>query len=169
MVGGEPFDRCGVQFSFAYESESMPDVATTARPIQQFGALCVRYTIEGPEVLLVTTRETKRWMIPKGWPMAGLKPRKVAEQEAWEEAGVVGRVKKLPIGDFVYDKVLGDGSKVRPTVAVFLLEVRRQWKRFPESAQRRTAWLTPLEASRLIDEPDLERLILKFGRSVRPA
>jgi len=101
--------------------------------------------------------------------MAGLKPRKVAEQEAWEEAGVVGRVKKLSIGDFVYDKILGDGSKVRPTVAVFLLEVRRQWKRFPESAQRRTAWLTPLEASRLIDEPDLERLILKFGRSVRPA
>jgi 8-oxo-dGTP pyrophosphatase MutT (NUDIX family) len=139
----------------------------TAEPIQQYGALCFRYTVLGPEVLLITTRETKRWMIPKGWPISGLKPRKVAEREAWEEAGVIGRANKKPFGDFVYDKVLDDGSEVRPVVAVFLIEVRRQRKRFPEMAERLAAWLSPVDAAHRVDEPELERLILKFARLAR--
>jgi 8-oxo-dGTP pyrophosphatase MutT (NUDIX family) len=105
-------------------------------------------------------------MIPKGWPISGLKPRKVAEREAWEEAGVIGRAKKKPFGKFLYDKLMQDGSGARPVVAVFLLEVRRSRKRFPEMAQRASVWLTPSEAARRVDEPDLERLLLKFGRMV---
>ncbi|QND41528.1 NUDIX hydrolase (plasmid) [Rhizobium leguminosarum bv. viciae] len=139
------------------------------RPIQQYGALCFRNTPVGPRVLLITTRETGRWMIPKGWPISGLKPRKVAEREAWEEAGVIGKAHKKPFGEFVYDKVMQDGSGARPVVAVFLLEVRRCRKRFPEMEERESAWLAPFEAARRIEEPDLERLLLKFGRMVERA
>jgi 8-oxo-dGTP pyrophosphatase MutT (NUDIX family) len=55
---------------------------------QQIGAICMRSQADGPEVLMITTRETRRWMIPKGWPIDGLSPQEVAEREAWEEAGV---------------------------------------------------------------------------------
>ncbi|TCL66318.1 NUDIX hydrolase [Rhizobium sp. BK251] len=141
----------------------MPAAPSSGIPTQQYGALCFRSTLDGPEVLLITTRETKRWMIPKGWPISGLKPRKVAEREAWEEAGVVGRVRRKPFGDFVYDKRLNDGSEVRPIVEVFLIEVRRCRKHFPEMAEREAMWLTPADAARRVEEPALGRLLLKFG------
>ncbi|NKL37604.1 NUDIX domain-containing protein [Rhizobium leguminosarum bv. viciae] len=144
----------------------MNEIDVYPKPIQQYGALCFRNTPKGPQVLLITTRETRRWMIPKGWPISGLKPRKVAEREAWEEAGVIGRAKKKPFGEFLYDKLMQDGTGARPVVAVFLLEVRRSRKRFPEMAQRDSVWLTPIEAARRVEEPDLERLLLKFGRMV---
>ncbi|MHC2568589.1 NUDIX hydrolase [Rhizobium leguminosarum] len=144
----------------------MNDIVVAPKPIQQYGALCFRNTPKGPKVLLITTRETRRWMIPKGWPISGLKPRKVAEREAWEEAGVIGRAKKKPFGEFFYDKLMQDGSGTRPLVAVFLLEVRRNRKRFPEMAERDSVWLTPVEAARRVEEPDLSRLLLKFGRMV---
>ncbi|WP_426131309.1 NUDIX hydrolase [Pararhizobium sp. PWRC1-1] len=143
---------------------------TGVRPdLDQYGALCFRGTLDGPEVLLITTRETKRWMIPKGWPISGLKPSKVAEREAWEEAGVVGRVKKKSFGSFIYDKVLNDGSEVRPIVGVFLLEVRRMRKRFPEMAERDAVWLKPTDAARRVEEPDLGRLLQKFARMIERA
>ncbi|MGR9222508.1 NUDIX hydrolase (plasmid) [Rhizobium leguminosarum] len=88
----------------------MNDIDVAPKPIQQYGALCFRNTPNGPKVLLITTRETRRWMIPKGWPIPGLKPRKVAEREAWEEAGVIARAKKKPFGEFFYDKLMQDGS-----------------------------------------------------------
>ncbi|KAA0687373.1 DNA mismatch repair protein MutT [Neorhizobium sp. P12A] len=139
---------------------------TPPKPIQQYGALCFRPTIQGPEVLLITTRETKRWMIPKGWPIVGLKPRKVAELEAWEEAGIIGRAYRKPFGDFAYDKRMADGSEVRPVVAVFLLEVVRQRKRFPEMTERPAAWLSPDDAAHRVAEAGLERLILRFGHFI---
>jgi 8-oxo-dGTP pyrophosphatase MutT (NUDIX family) len=55
---------------------------------------------------LVTTRRTKRWIIPKGWPIKGLKPSKTAAREAFEEAGVSGRVGAKPLGVFTYEKLI---------------------------------------------------------------
>ncbi|MBE1508278.1 hypothetical protein [Rhizobium viscosum] len=84
-----------------------------------------------------------------------------------EEAGVIGRAKKKPFGAFFYDKLIQDGHSIRPVVDVFLLEVRRCRcrRRFPERNQRELVWLSPLEAARRVDEPDLEQLLLKFARS----
>ncbi|MEY9380468.1 hypothetical protein [Rhizobium leguminosarum] len=90
----------------------------------------------------------------------------MAEREAWEEAGVIGRAKKKPFGEFVYDKLMQNGNGARLVVAVFLLQVRRCRKRFPEMAERDSSWLAPFEAARRVEEPDLERLLLKFGRMV---
>ena len=76
----------------------------------QYGALPYRFTVDAAlEILLVTTRQTKRWIVPKGWPIKGLKPAKSAAREAFEEAGVRGRVGARAIGHFTYDKIL-DGS-----------------------------------------------------------
>ncbi|MFF0924345.1 NUDIX hydrolase [Rhizobium leguminosarum] len=128
----------------------MNEIGVYPKPIQQYGALCFRNTPKGPQVLLITTRETRRWMIPTGWAISVLKPRKVAEREAWENVGVSGRAKKSP-GEFLYDKVMQDGSGARPVVAVFLLEVRRCRKRFPEMAERDSVWPTPVEAARRVE------------------
>jgi ADP-ribose pyrophosphatase YjhB (NUDIX family) len=78
----------------------------------QYGALPYRFTVDAAlEILLVTTRQTKRWIVPKGWPIKGLKPAKSAAREAFEEAGVWGRVGARAIGHFTYDKIL-DGAGV---------------------------------------------------------
>ena len=79
-------------------------------PRAQFAALPWRLGAEGAvEVLLITSRETRRWVIPKGWPIKGRSSAKSAAREAFEEAGVVGKIGKAPIGVFAYDKALTNG------------------------------------------------------------
>jgi len=134
--------------------------------VRQFGALCLRTMSDGPEVLLITTRETKRWMIPKGWPIRGLAPRKVAKREAWEEAGAIGKVQRRLFGKFRYAKVLVDGQEVRPLVEVYILKVRRLKKHFPEMTQRDLIWLKPAEAAKRVNEPELRKLLLSIDRKV---
>jgi len=132
----------------------------------QLGALCYRTTeAGGTEILLITTRETKRWTIPKGWPIEGRKPHQVAEQEAWEEAGVVGHAKKRSYGSYDYRKKLSDGERVSAVVDVHVLAVKRTKRRFPERGERRLAWFSPDEAARLVEEPRLQKLIRRFGAS----
>ena len=73
----------------------------------QYGALPYRVTkTRGIEYLLVTSRETGRWIIPKGWPIEGMKPAKTAAREAYEEAGVRGTVSDKAIGNYSYKKEL---------------------------------------------------------------
>jgi 8-oxo-dGTP pyrophosphatase MutT (NUDIX family) len=130
----------------------------------QYGALPYRFTQEAAlEILLVTTRRTKRWLIPKGWPIKGLRPAKSAAREAFEEAGVRGRVGGKSIGLFKYDKMVDDnGIYVRCEVRVFPLLVRRQNAVWPESEQRTTQWVAPSKALTLIKEPDLKALVAAF-------
>src|SRR5215472_4636182 len=94
----------------------------------QFAALPFRIAADGRlRVMLITSRETHRWVIPKGWPMHGRKPRDVAAREAFEEAGVVGRViGKKPVGRYHYSKQLPSHDSVLCEVQVFLLLVERQ-------------------------------------------
>jgi 8-oxo-dGTP pyrophosphatase MutT (NUDIX family) len=102
----------------------------------QVGGLCYRKSADDRlEVLLITTRETQRWTIPKGWPMKGLDLHQAAKREAWEEAGVKGNVTKKPFGYFSYIKTLADGEKVPSVVQVHLLETRTTRSHFPERAR----------------------------------
>lgn len=135
------------------------------KALQQFGALCLR---DGPgggyEVLLITTRETGRWTIPKGWPIKGVAPYEVVEREAWEEAGVKGRAKKRAFGCFSYLKTLPDGKRVPSFVTVHVMTVRRTKSRFPEHKERKLAWMPPLEAASLVNEPELKSLLRRVER-----
>ena len=130
----------------------------------QYGALPYRFTKSGaPEILLVTTRQTKRWIIPKGWPIKGLKPAKSAAREAYEEAGVRGSVKTKAIGIFSYEKRLDeDGITIPCDVRVFPLLVKRKSKTWLESEQRIAQWLEPAVALSLVEEESLRSLISSF-------
>src|SRR5947209_20158648 len=106
-------------------------------PREQFAALPWRRTAAGEvEVLLITSRETRRWVIPKGWPIKGKSSAKSAAQEAFEEAGVTGKLEKQPVGAYAYDKRLKNGRLQRVRVTVFSLEVEAEAETWPEAAQR---------------------------------
>jgi 8-oxo-dGTP pyrophosphatase MutT (NUDIX family) len=130
----------------------------------QYGALPYRLDDDASvEVLLVTSRETKRWIIPKGWPIKGLRPSKVAAREAYEEAGVRGRIAGRAFGRYVYEKRLEDSVTPVPCqVEVFPLLVKRQSKDWPESKQRTTRWFPAAEAAALADNDQLNNLIQEF-------
>jgi len=120
------------------------------------------------EILLVTTRQTKRWIIPKGWPIKGLKPAKSAAREAFEEAGVIGSIRTRKIGSFIYDKRLDDGGAVISCeVTVFPLRVKRQRKVWPEFHQRICRWFEVSKASVAVED-GLRPLIESFGKPRKP-
>lgn len=129
----------------------------------QYGALPYAVGKDGElRILLVTSRTTRRWIIPKGWPMKLRRPHQAAAQEALEEAGVVGKPQKRPIGDYQYDKLTDDGLSIRCTVTVFPLEVRSLDKRWKEALERERRWFTPGEAARLVAEPELSALLENY-------
>lgn len=123
---------------------------------RQVGALC----LDGRgRVLLITSRGTGRWVIPKGGLMADRTEAESALCEAWEEAGVEGRIAALPIGRYHYDKRLDDGRRRPVTVQVFLARVDRLADNWLESAQRVRRWFAPSEAAALVAEPELRDLL----------
>jgi 8-oxo-dGTP pyrophosphatase MutT (NUDIX family) len=130
----------------------------------QHGALPFAVREGELRILLITSRDTGRWLIPKGWPEKGMTPYELAAHEAFEEAGLVGTVAKHPIGSFEYLKRLGSKLSKRCRVMVFPLEVEQELKDWPESHERRREWVAPDEAARRIDEPELAALILDFAK-----
>jgi 8-oxo-dGTP pyrophosphatase MutT (NUDIX family) len=116
------------------------------------------------EVMLVTSRETGRWVIPKGWPQKRKKPHVSAAREAREEAGVVGRIEHDPIGSYSYKKRLKSGVLVPCEVCVFPLKVDRQKKGWPEKKEREVRWFSRTEASRAVGEPALRNIIRSFRK-----
>ena len=116
------------------------------------------------EVMLVTSRGTQRWIIPKGWPKRGLQPHDAAAAEAFEEAGVAGKVRKRPIGSYSYDKVLKEGDTASCSVQVFALRVTRQHRKWPEKHEREIGWYSAAEAVRFVREPYLCRIIRNFAK-----
>jgi 8-oxo-dGTP pyrophosphatase MutT (NUDIX family) len=115
------------------------------------------------EILLVTSRETRRWVIPKGWPMAALRDPAAAAREAYEEAGVAGEVREVAIGQFSYGKVFKSGDRNDVTVTVFSLEVTRPLRDWPEKGERQRRWFGRDEAAALVQEPGLKALISGFS------
>ncbi|WP_417514471.1 NUDIX hydrolase [Minwuia sp.] len=131
----------------------------------QVGALCYRGAAgRGREVLLITSRDTGRWIIPKGWPIDNLNAVEAAVHEAWEEAGVrPGAVGEKPVGTFVYTKRLNGGAEVACDVRVFPVEVSDLVEDFPEAHQRRRAWMAPRRAAELVEEPGLRGILSGFA------
>ncbi|MDB6454248.1 NUDIX hydrolase [Falsirhodobacter sp. 20TX0035] len=132
------------------------------RPLSQCGALCWRQNDVCKDVLLITSREAGRWIIPKGWPMKGKTLLQAAEQEAWEEAGVRGTPNPASIGCYRYVKRSGSPSAVEVDVTVFPLQVFEERNDFPEYGQRDRLWTTPEDAARLVDNRSLSVLIASF-------
>jgi 8-oxo-dGTP pyrophosphatase MutT (NUDIX family) len=137
----------------------------------QYGALPYRFTTDASlEVLLVTTRRIRRWIIPKGWPIRGLRPAKSAAREAFEEAGVRGKVGAKPLGLFTYDKLLDEaGVQATCEVKVYALLVKSQSEAWPESAQRVTQWVEPSRAIAMIKEPALKKLVAALAKRMAAA
>ena len=136
------------------------------RPAEmQVAALCLNE--KTGEVLLVTSRGTGRWIIPKGWPMKGKTLHRAAEIEAREEAGVRGKARKKPLGYFTYLKTYDDGSSVPCTVEVHLLETQRQDAAFREKGQREVEWMSASEAARRVTLPELKGLFALAERKLR--
>ena len=133
--------------------------AKKGQPIRQVAAIPFRLREEGGlEVLLVTSRTTRRFIVPKGWPMKGKSGRRAAAIEAQEEAGVLGKAPKQPAGTYSYWKRMADGF-IRVDVSVFLLQVTEELADWREAANRQRAWLPPADAALLIDEPELSTLL----------
>jgi len=135
-------------------------------PRQQYAALCYRVKKKSGEleILVMTSRDTGRWVIPKGWPMSGKLSHEVAAQEALEEAGVRGAVEAQPLGAYSYAKVMKNGIDVLCRVQVYELEVSGQAKNFKEKGERRIEWVPPEEAAARVQEPELGQLINTFAR-----
>jgi 8-oxo-dGTP pyrophosphatase MutT (NUDIX family) len=126
---------------------------------RQIAALPLRKRQGKLEVLLITSRETKRWVIPKGWPMLGLKDWNAAKQEALEEAGVIGRISKKPIGSFEYVKRTKSGGEKLCRVDVYQLKVFTMKRNWLEKSERIRDWVSVPEAVSRVQEQDLKLII----------
>ncbi len=127
----------------------------------QFGALCYRVVDDRLQVLLITSRRTGRWILPKGWPMPGITPVEAAMREAWEEAGVIGRARGNCLGIYSYIK-RDHAGRMPCVVAVFAVKVQSLRRDFPEAGQRNRKWFSRKKAAKLLGEPELRRLVLGF-------
>lgn len=130
---------------------------------RQVAALPWRVGASGPEVMLVTSRDTGRWVLPKGWIEKGEKPWRAAEREAQEEAGVRGEVSRKPAGRYFYAKVQHIGRAKPCAVTVYPLTIERIDDDWKEKAKRNRRWFSPEDAASRVDEEDLSELILRFG------
>ena len=130
------------------------------RTYNQYAALPYAVRNGDLAVMLVTSRETGRWVIPKGWPEKKLKGHQVAALEAYEEAGLIGEVAVKPIATFVYAKRLGETERKRCRVAVFLFAVHQELEDWPEKDQRKREWTTPKQAAARVSEKGLIKLLL---------
>lgn len=138
------------------------DVGFKRKARIQFAAVCYRRVNKGLEVLLVTSRDSGRWIIPKGWPIDGLSPAETAAQEAWEEGGVQGRLRDTCIGIYDYGKRRETGSDLPVSVAVFPIKVSRLKDKFPEAGQRKRKWFSLKKAAARVNEPALKKILRKF-------
>ena len=129
---------------------------------RQVGALCWRFGEAGVEVLLITSRDTGRWVIPKGHRMDGVSDASAAAQEALEEAGVAGELIEAPLGVFHYMKRLSGKAARRTTVQVYPLKVTAELEDWKEARERTRRWFPPAEAAGCVDEPELKALLLDF-------
>lgn len=128
----------------------------------QYAALCYRVVHERTQVLLITSRDTGRWIIPKGWPKKKLEGAEVAAEEAYEEAGVEGRVSDQIIGIYSYTKQLEKGDGLPCMVSVYPLRVKKLLDDFPERKERRRKWFSLKKAASRVHEPELAEILLHF-------
>jgi 8-oxo-dGTP pyrophosphatase MutT (NUDIX family) len=150
----------------AKSPRSARSTAARAAPGQprhlQVAALCWRRSEKGVRILLITSRETGRWVIPKGWPMRNRSEAQAAAREAWEEAGLRGSISERSLGLYTYQKLLAPGRSIACVVRVYPLAAEEMLRRYPESGQRRIRWFSPAKAAQRVAEPELRALIRDF-------
>jgi 8-oxo-dGTP pyrophosphatase MutT (NUDIX family) len=134
----------------------------------QYAALPFRIHAGQVWILLITSRGTQRWVIPKGWPMNGLKPQEAAATEAAEEAGIIGEVEDKPAGSYRYLKQLKGEASTAVQVIVFPFRVQAQAEDWKEQHQRRIEWFRYQKAATLVAEPALRHIIRDFGADRDP-
>ena len=133
-----------------------PDVRT------QFAALCYRVVKDKLEILMITSRDTGRWLVPKGWPIEGKTPEDCALTEAWEEAGVRGKVTGGCLGMFSYHKDVSPDESLPCAAMVYPVKVKSLEDRYPEASERRRKWMRPKKAAARVEEPELAEIIRRF-------
>ena len=136
-----------------------------AKARKQYGAVPYRFRGRSVEILLITSRQTKRWIVPKGWPKKS--PHHTAKSEAYEESGVRGKIRSRALGSFEYCKTSSRGHEHRCRLKVFPLAVKSQAKKWPERRERITRWFKLKEAARRCSDPALSRLLRKLGRELK--
>ena len=139
---------------------------------KQVAALCWRVSHRnghGLEVLLITSLNSKRWIVPKGWPEPELGPAENAAREAFEEAGVTGKISARPIGRYHYLKERKEGGGVPCSVEVFALAVTKQLDDWPEKSVREMVWLPVDQAVVRVAEPGLRQVLKDFRKQHMPA
>ena len=132
----------------------------------QYAALPWRLRDGEVQILLVTSRRTRRWIIPKGWPMDGIKPTEAAAREAEEEAGVTGVIEKTAVGHYNYMKLLRDGGELPCRVEVFPLKVTDESPDWDEMDARERRWCSVAEATGAVRELQLKMVIRRFGTRI---
>lgn len=133
----------------------------------QVAALVYRISHGTPEYLIITSRGTRRWIIPKGWPIPKKTLSQAALKEANEEAGVRGVVLKTEIGTYNYEKTdTSSGEKCFFKVNVFAVYFSHQEKKWLEHNQRVFEWVSPRRAAERVDEPELKEILLTFAKSL---
>lgn len=128
----------------------------------QFAALCYRIKDDKLQFCIVTSRRSKRWIVPKGWPMHGETPMDAAATEAFEEAGVRGKIYPRPIGVFSYYKVRSQ-DELPCMAVVYPLKVKKILKRWPEDRERERKWVSRKKAAQMVDDPELSVIIQTFN------
>ncbi|MGV6875405.1 NUDIX hydrolase [Pseudochelatococcus sp. B33] len=137
-----------------------PDMEKKSGYRRQFGALPLRMDDDGRmQVMMITSRETSRWIVPKGWPIKGLSGAQTAAREAREEAGVVGVTGKNPVGAYMYDKRLKSGGSARCYVELYPPWVVDRAPDWPEKSERRVEWLPVAEAAERAGDASLSELL----------
>lgn len=134
---------------------------------RQVAALCWRHAPNGNshlEILLVTSLSSKRWILPKGWLEPELSAAENAAREAFEEAGVTGKVSPQPIGAYHYLKEKKDGGGMPCSVDVFVLAVTKQLDDWPEKNVRELAWMPVEQAISQVSEPGLRQILKDFRK-----
>jgi 8-oxo-dGTP pyrophosphatase MutT (NUDIX family) len=125
----------------------------------QVAALCHRGKGRDKEYLLVTSRDTGRWIIPKGWPIRGLKSNEAALQEAWEEAGVRNSsATPEPVGSYSYKKRKATGLEIPVTTLVYGVAVEDLCEDYPESHERTRKWVKADAAAEMVQEAELKSI-----------
>ncbi len=144
--------------------EPLPSADSQAAnpPRKQVGALAWRFDHGVLKVLLVTSRDTGRFVIPKGWPIKKLSDAKAAAREAYEEAGVGGKTSSMPIGSYEYNKIFGPGFALPCKVMVYSMQVAKVLPKWPEKSERKRHWMTLSDAASSVDEAELRDLIEEF-------
>ena len=142
-------------------------ITSKHKPLKQCAALPYQVRDGEMRVLIITSRATKRWIVPKGWLKPDVEPHVVAAEEAFEEAGLEGQIEPQPIGSYHYIKRLHALSFVRCKVDVYPMQVTDDRSDWPEKAQRTLAWLSPTEAANRLSDRDLAKIVVDFAKHRR--